>query len=289
MVTNETFIHSYYRENYLFSGVHEHIGKMERTQQKPSIGYFRIILIKEGEGIITIHKDSYPLISGDIILISNKENYILESKEGMDVFTLEFEISFVTSIEYYSFDLKYLKVFIDRSEEFEHVIDRQNNATENIRNLLYAIEKELKERKRNHKLMVKVHLLSVLVNLSRNYDYINRSPKAMPFSREKTIGICKVIDYIHENLSKPIKLSDLTCISNMSSSVFITAFKEINGLTPMEYIKHKRIAYSIQLLKSTDKTVLEIATSCGYNSTSNFNKAFKEVVGKTPKDIRKSF
>lgn len=73
----------------------------------------------------------------------------------------------------------------------------------------------------------------------------------------------------------------------MSRNYFCTVFKELNGLTPWEYINIKRINKAIELLKNTNLSITLIASQCGYNNTANFNKNFKQITGQTPKDIRK--
>ncbi|MBQ3064584.1 MAG: helix-turn-helix transcriptional regulator [Clostridia bacterium] len=56
--------------------------------------------------------------------------------------------------------------------------------------------------------------------------------------------------------------------------------------TPAKYITVRRIERAVGLLKTTDKSVLEIATECGFNNTANFNKLFKNHTGTVPKAIR---
>ena len=69
----------------------------------------------------------------------------------------------------------------------------------------------------------------------------------------------------------------------MSKSYFSTIFKKYNGISPWDYITIKRVEKAVTLLKTTDKTKLEIAQSCGFNSPANFYKAFLRITGKSPK------
>ena len=59
-------------------------------------------------------------------------------------------------------------------------------------------------------------------------------------------------------------------------------------MTLWDYISAKRINKAAQLLATETKTmnILDIATQCGYNSTANFNKAFKKITGMTPSEYR---
>ena len=56
----------------------------------------------------------------------------------------------------------------------------------------------------------------------------------------------------------------------------------MNGISPWEYITIKRVEKAIGLLKTTNDTKLNIAMQCGFNSSSNFYKAFFRITGKKP-------
>jgi transcriptional regulator GlxA family with amidase domain len=63
-------------------------------------------------------------------------------------------------------------------------------------------------------------------------------------------------------------------------------FKKYNGMTVSEYISLKRVRLAMEHLKSTNKTMLEIAGLSGFNSLANFNKSFKKIAGATPTEFR---
>ena len=72
----------------------------------------------------------------------------------------------------------------------------------------------------------------------------------------------------------------------MSKTYFCTIFKKLNGISPWDYITIKRVEKSVEILKTSQDTVLEIALKCGFNNTANFNRAFKKVTGKVPGDYK---
>ena len=54
------------------------------------------------------------------------------------------------------------------------------------------------------------------------------------------------------------------------------------GLTLTEYINQLRIVNSLPLIMSTDRSLLDIALSCGFNSYKTYNTAFKKLFHTTP-------
>lgn len=46
------------------------------------------------------------------------------------------------------------------------------------------------------------------------------------------------------------------------------------------------IARSIDLLKTTSRSISDIALDCGFNNLANFNRIFKRTTGQTPSALR---
>lgn len=102
----------------------------------------------------------------------------------------------------------------------------------------------------------------------------------------KSRRIAKVINYIDQNLSKPIKLAELADLVGMSESAFSHFFRKKSNITVINYINNLRVAKACQLLADTTNTVAEICFSCGFNNQSNFIRVFKKIKGQTPSDYR---
>jgi AraC family transcriptional regulator len=107
-----------------------------------------------------------------------------------------------------------------------------------------------------------------------NLDYKNR--------------IDRVIKYIEENSNQKINLDALASVSNFSKYQFSRIFTSIVGMTPVAYVNRERLQKSVQYLIETNKTLLDIANQCGFESVSTFNALFKKHFSKTPSDVRAS-
>ena len=96
------------------------------------------------------------------------------------------------------------------------------------------------------------------------------------------------LEFIDENLELPLTLNSIAARASMSPTYFSAVFKKMNSVSVWEYIKIKRIEKAVGLLKTTTLTKLDIAERCGFSSSSNFYKAFKNVTGKTPSEIERT-
>ncbi|WP_028527511.1 helix-turn-helix transcriptional regulator [Ruminococcus gauvreauii] len=95
-----------------------------------------------------------------------------------------------------------------------------------------------------------------------------------------------MLDYIHQNYSQPITIQDVSASANISKSECFRCFSELSKITPVEYINKFRLLQASQLLLTTDKSMVDICYTTGFNNTSYFSKKFKEQYGVTPKAYR---
>ena len=96
------------------------------------------------------------------------------------------------------------------------------------------------------------------------------------------------VHYIEKNLSERITLEDIARAGNMSKSHLNEWFRTVTGMTPYEFLLVSRVERAVELLRSTDMTVLSVSEVCGFSNLANFNKAFKKRTGLTPQGYRKS-
>lgn len=95
-----------------------------------------------------------------------------------------------------------------------------------------------------------------------------------------------VLEYLHEHLDQDIKLADLAALIGMSQFHFSHLFKQSIGVPPYQYLLQQRVERAKQLLKQTDRTIVEIAFLCGFNSHSHLSKQFRQLTGMTPTAYR---
>jgi AraC family transcriptional regulator len=98
--------------------------------------------------------------------------------------------------------------------------------------------------------------------------------------------LSQVLDYIYDHLDQDIKLADLAALLKMSQFHFSHLFKQAIGTSPYQYLLQQRIERAKQLLKEGDRSIMDIAFLCGFNSHSHLSKQFRQLTGMTPKAYR---
>jgi len=74
----------------------------------------------------------------------------------------------------------------------------------------------------------------------------------------------------------------------MNPNYFSTVFKQTLGISFSEYLVRLRISKAISLIHDTDRPLIDIAMDCGFNTMSNFYRAYRKYYGGSPSDIRKN-
>ena len=96
----------------------------------------------------------------------------------------------------------------------------------------------------------------------------------------------KVKEYINENYSRQLRLSDLADLVGMSPVAFSRFFRQRTGRTLSEYIVDIRLGFAARMLVDSTRNISEICYECGFNNLSNFNRTFKAKRRYTPRDFR---
>ncbi len=91
------------------------------------------------------------------------------------------------------------------------------------------------------------------------------------------------ITSMHDNPGHPWTLQSLAERACMSRSVFALRFKETVGTTPMEYLTRWRMLLAADRLQHSADSLSTIASSLGYESESAFGKAFRRIMGCSPR------
>ncbi len=93
----------------------------------------------------------------------------------------------------------------------------------------------------------------------------------------------RVIDFVLQNLAAPLELDRLAQIANFSPFHFHRIFKALMGETLSDFVRRVRLQRAIQMMSFRRTTRLtDIALACGFASSSDFSRSFKQHYGVAP-------
>jgi AraC-like DNA-binding protein len=94
------------------------------------------------------------------------------------------------------------------------------------------------------------------------------------------------LDYIQAHLDSGILLEDLAGAVGLSPFHFAKLFKLSTGSTPHQYVLQRRLERAMELLRSSEATLSEIALESGFADQSHFANVFRRFMGVTPSRYR---
>lgn len=98
-------------------------------------------------------------------------------------------------------------------------------------------------------------------------------------------------EYIDSHLSEPLCIEDLVTVAGVSARSLFDGFTRFRDMTPMRYVKFRRLHKVRELLKDADDTtkVSSVAVEWGFNHFGRFAKDYAQAFGESPSEtLRKA-
>ena len=136
-----------------------------------------------------------------------------------------------------------------------------------------------------------IHLLQILDILSstKEYHYISSRHYSDSINEHETGRLNKVYEYIIKNYRNKIPLEKMAEMLHMTPTSFSRYFSMKNNKPYSRFIAEIRVKHACELLTETEMSVAEICYECGFNTLSNFNKQFKDIMRNKPTNYKREF
>lgn len=99
--------------------------------------------------------------------------------------------------------------------------------------------------------------------------------------------LIEAVTLMEMNIEEPLSTDDLAYHVGVSRRHLERLFKKHLQTVPSKYYLELRLEHARQLLRQSDKTILQIGLACGFSSASYFSTAYRNHYGITPREERK--
>jgi AraC family transcriptional regulator, melibiose operon regulatory protein len=96
----------------------------------------------------------------------------------------------------------------------------------------------------------------------------------------------QMVSFIAENYTKHVSVELVSKFVGLHPHYAMNLFRRTLGTTLINCVTHHRIAHAQRLLITTDKKIVDVALTVGFNSISRFNAAFKKASDCSPREYR---
>lgn len=131
--------------------------------------------------------------------------------------------------------------------------------------------------------LIKKEIVIRLLNSSQGV-YLRQLVKSGSVNQK----IHQIVSWLKNNFAEPIRIDDLAERAFMSPSTFRQHFREVTGMSPLQYQKQLRLQEARHLMLNQNLDAGRAASMVGYESASQFSREYSRLFGESPqRDIQR--
>lgn len=246
---------------------------------------FEFLYVEKGEAIFVIEDKEYYICEGNAIFIPVMLLHTAKrvNNKSCSYFAFVFSPSLITESYTNSTYVRFIQPIKQNGIRYAIQLSEDVDWQHEILDLLQKIFLHIDDNISDWELFIHGSLFHIWHLLYQNHiSYISLTNNY----NNLTHKLSGSIDYIHEHYMDIITLSELASTAHICISVFCRYFKQLTGFTPFSYLIRYRIMRSCELLIKSDKKIADIATQCGFNNVSHYNREFQKFLKVTPSEYK---
>ncbi len=262
------------KQPYFYPHLHRHV----ETQ---------ITLVLGGEGTLVIGNNMQPFKSGDLFVIGANQPHLFksdpcyfkpDSRKKIHSLSIFFNPEGLISRVLGLPEMNSINKFIKSSN---HGIRAAEKDTSKL------LEYILKVKNNSDGLMLAyfIEMLHAMANLIQ-WEYFSTESFEYIFSDTDGLKMNDIIQYTMDNYKKEISLDQIAAVAHLTPQSFCRYFKKYTSKTYTHFVNELRINEACKMLmEKKSVSIGNVAHHCGFNSVVSFNRVFKSIVSKPPRDF----
>lgn len=239
----------------------------------------QLLFVSRGYATILLNCKEFLLSSGEILLLSRFEQHsIQDTSPDYQRFILKLEPQLQ-----YAHQPRLFSILFNRPKNFNNVI-AVGGDFENISGVFRQLIAERQNAHAMNETMIDLLLHQLMIYIYRHIELDRSYYTSHHFSM-----VLQAQSILSANYQTSFTLREIADTLSVSPSLLSHSFKEITGMSVMNFLLACRIAEAKNQLLQTETPIGLIAEQCGFSDFSNFSRTFKKETGYTPSQYVKAF
>ncbi|MBR2259957.1 MAG: helix-turn-helix transcriptional regulator [Blautia sp.] len=239
------------------------------------------IVAKTDDCLFRVSEKEYRLQKGDVLLIWPTQLHQTVRAPKNSHLILQFSSELLSSCDDFNicyYDLQRLHLF---DQSYADVCAYIRKKIEECLEL-YLLQAPFSETK------IRLRIYEILLYLCETQlSAVSRQPLPTEKGYDTYIRIQNACKYIRQNCREDISQTEVAEMAGFSQYYFSRVFKEYTQESFSEYLSRQRILNAITLLHQDQITITDVSFLSGFQSISNFNKVFRNLMHCSPMQYRK--
>ena len=239
------------------------------------------ILVKKKGCKIDVADESYSPNKGDIIFAWPREIHEIQESPDKGYILLQFSPSLIE----HNTDIATAIRFLNKCHHISSKGDPE--LAKRISDLIYELIDIYYNKQYFKETRCKILIYNILLLIG---EYVMQEHRELigneRFSDKSWEYVRSACSYISEHASEELSQTEVADAIGLSPYYFSKLFKDYTQMTFPAYLANIRVQNAINLLENNNMSITECAFAAGFQSTTTFNKVFREATGYTPREYR---
>jgi AraC-like DNA-binding protein len=239
-------------------------------------------LLNEGEVLFLPADRKTKLTLGSSLKKTELSNQLFKENKKKYLQNLSFKDIQITEedcISMVSFDSRVFDVmnFFNSLDIPPFIIRFNDRLTTIIEDLMKEVEVSNVGKERILKCETEILVIELLRHILKNRLFLEElSTNATYFKDPRLVDL---FNFVKANIGGDLSNKVLAQIANVSEDYVGQYFKMLTGINPQDYIEYQRMENAVELLRTSKKSIRDIAKEVGYKDTAYFCRRFKMMYG----------
>ncbi len=245
-----------------------------------------LIFCTDGYGLTHFENSCLKLKKGDLFVIGGKASHTMSDLKDFSAYRILFDFSMLDELDDEIKDtVGYTSMFLlnesgDMTYAYKCCICMNEPYFDRLLTLMQELLYEYETETTVNGHYIRTLFLSICILIIKCFE--SRPHKHTKLLFDKSIAA------LTKSIDEDKSMEEIAASLGICERYFRKFFTEKAGVSPAQFVTDLRLRRAKSMLSCTDKSITEIAFSCGFYDSSHLTRVFKQYEKITPKEYRKS-